>query len=168
MRKNTYAAIACAWLAASILNSAAADPTKAVSAPVVPDSIKVPATETFSFAATAKGLQIYECRAKKDDPARFEWVFKAPEAELFDRNGKKIGKHYAGPTWESNDGSKVLGELKARADAEDRNAIPWLLLGAKKHEGEGVFSKVTSIQRVDTVGGKRLQGAVRARVRAKK
>ena len=154
MRKNTHAVIACAWLAASMLNSAAADPPKTVSAVVVPDSIKVPATEAFSFAATAKGVQIYECRAKKDDPAQFEWIFKAPEAELFDRDGKRIGKHYAGPTWESNDGSKVLGELKARADAEDTNAIPWLLLGVRKHEGEGVFSKVTSIQRVDTVGGK--------------
>jgi hypothetical protein len=153
MRKNIHAVIACACLTASMLNSAAADPPKTESAPV-PDSIKVPATEAFSFAATAKGVQIYECRAKKDDPAQFEWVLKAPEAELFDRDGKRIGKHYAGPTWESNDGSKVLGELKARADAKDTNAIPWLLLGVKKHEGEGVFSKVTSIQRVDTVGGK--------------
>jgi hypothetical protein len=153
MKKNTHAVIACAWLAASMLNTAVAEPPKTVSAIVVPDSIKVPATEVFSFAATAKGVQIYECRAKKDEPAQFEWVFKAPEAELFDRD-KRIGKHYAGPTWESSDGSKVLGELKARADAEDTNAIPWLLLGVKKHEGEGVFSKVTSIQRVDTVGGK--------------
>jgi hypothetical protein len=165
MRKNTYAAIACAWLAASILNAAATDPTKAVSAPVVPDSIKVPAPEEFSFAATAKGVQIYECRAKKDDPAQFEWVFKAPEAELFDRDGKRIGKHYAGPTWESNDGSKVLGELKARADVEDRNAIPWLLLGVKRHEG--VFSKVTSIQRVDTVGGKAPAGGCESASAAK-
>jgi hypothetical protein len=121
MRKNTHAVIACAWLAASMLNSAPADPPKTVLALVVPDSIKVPATEKFSFAATAKGVQIYECRAKKDDPTQVEWVFKAPEAELFDRDGKRIGKHYAGPTWESNDGSKVLGELKARAAAEDKS-----------------------------------------------
>ena len=32
----------------------------------------------------AKGVQIYECRAKKDASAGFEWVFVAPEAELFD------------------------------------------------------------------------------------
>jgi hypothetical protein len=88
MRKNTYTVIACAWLAASILNFAVADPPKTVPALVVPDSIKVLATDVFAFAATAKGVQIYECRAKKGDPAQFEWVFKAPEAELFDRDGK--------------------------------------------------------------------------------
>ena len=73
---------------------------------------------------------------------------------MFDRDGKVIGRHYAGPTWETNDGSKVVGELKAKADAKDTNAIPWLLLGTKQHEGAGVFSKVTYIHRLDTVGGK--------------
>jgi|GEM_PF-1259834 len=123
-------------------------------APFAPEIIKVPVTQQVSLVVVGKGVQIYECRAMKDDPALFEWIFKMPEADLFDLDGKKIGKHYAGPTWESNDGSKVLGEIKARADAKDANAIPWLLLGVKKHEGVGVFSKVTSIQRVDTTGGK--------------
>src|SRR3954462_13005027 len=153
MKNNLKAIIACAWSAALMVGYAAELP-KTASAPVVPDVIKVPSTDSFSLATTAKGVQIYECRAKKDDPARFEWVFKAPEADLFDGDGKKIGKHYAGPTWESNDGSKVVGELKARAEAKDTNAIPWLLLGVKKHEGEGVFSKVPGLPRIDTAGGK--------------
>ena len=111
-------------------------------------------TERVARVAAAKGVQIYECQAKKDDPAKFEWAFKGPEADLFDRNGKKVGKHYAGPTWEANDGSKVVGEFKARADAKDASVIPWLLLEAKKCDGKGIFEKVRSIQRVDTVGGK--------------
>ncbi len=120
----------------------------------VPDNLKPPATEKLSLAAQATGVQIYECNASKDDPARFEWIFKAPEAELFDRAGNKIGRHYAGPTWESNDGSKVVGELKARDNGPDPNAIPWLLLSAKSTSGTGVLSQTKSIQRVDTVGGK--------------
>jgi hypothetical protein len=122
--------------------------------PVVPENLKVPATQTLAVVAQASGVQIYECNASRADPARFEWVFKAPEAELLDNAGKKIGKHYAGPTWESDDGSKVVGEVKARDDGPDANAIPWLLLTAKSTEGSGTFGRTQSIQRVNTVGGK--------------
>jgi hypothetical protein len=120
----------------------------------VPESIKVPATQTLAVSAQARGVQIYECGVSKADPARFEWIFKAPEAELFDTAGRRIGKHYAGPTWESDDGSKVVGTATARADGPDANAIPWLLLSATSAEGNGIFGKTQSVQRVKTVGGK--------------
>ena len=119
----------------------------------IPDSIKAPATDKLAMTVTAKGVQIYECRSKKDDPTQFEWALKAPEADLFDASGKKVGKHYGGPTWESNDGSKVVGEVKGRFDSPD-GSIPWLLLAAKKTDGTGVMGKVTSIQRISTEGGK--------------
>jgi hypothetical protein len=122
--------------------------------PAVPDSLKAPPTQKLALETRASGVQIYECRASKDNPARFEWVFIAPEAELFDPTGNKIGKHYAGPTWESNDGSKVVGEVKARDDGPDASAIPWLLLNAKSTAGTGLLSRTVSIQRVQTVGGK--------------
>jgi hypothetical protein len=123
-------------------------------ASTMPENLKVPGTQVLSVVAQANGVQIYECNASKADPTRFEWAFKAPEAELFDSAGKKIGKHYAGPTWESDDGSKVVGEVKARDDGPDANAIPWLLLSAKSAEGSGIFGKTQSVQRVKTVGGK--------------
>jgi hypothetical protein len=123
-------------------------------ASVVPKNLKVPATQTLAVVAQASGAQIYECNASKTDPARFEWVFKAPEAELFDSAGRKIGKHYAGPTWESDDGSKAVGQVKASDAGPDVNAIPWLLLSAKSAEGNGIFGKTQSVQRVKTVGGK--------------
>jgi hypothetical protein len=122
--------------------------------PMVPDSLKVPATQLLSLETQATGVQIYECKAGKDGPLQFEWVFKAPEAELFDSTGKRIGRHYAGPTWESNDGSKVVGEVRTRDNGPDSSAIPWLLLSAKSTSGNGVFSQTQSIQRVHTVGGK--------------
>ena len=110
--------------------------------------------EVLSLETAATGVQIYECNASKDEPTRFEWIFKAPEADLFDMAGNKIAKHYAGPTWESNDGSKVVGEVKAKDNGPDPNAIPWLLLSAKSTSGTGVFSRIKSIQRVHTVGGR--------------
>ena len=112
----------------------------------VPDSLKPGARESLALVVPAKGVQIYECRSDK-------WVFVAPEADLFDAAGKKIGSHYAGPHWESADGSRIVAKVKARADAPAAGAIPWLLLDAKSVGVEGAFSKVTSIQRVATAGG---------------
>src|SRR5258708_408136 len=112
------------------------------------------APQTLSLVSSATGVLIYESSAGKTDPAKFEWAFKAPEADLFDLSGRKTGKHYAGPTWESNDGSKVVGEVKARDDGPDANAIPWLLLSAKTTSGAGVFGQTKSIQRLHTAGGK--------------
>lgn len=126
----------------------------AATLPDTPDNLKAPAEQTLAFELRATGVQIYTCAARKDDAAKFEWTLVAPEAELFDAAGKKFGKHYAGPTWEAADGSKVVGELKARDDGPDANAIPWLLLGAKSTAGNGALSKTTSIQRLRTVGGK--------------
>jgi len=121
--------------------------------PAIPDNLRVPATQTLSLAAHAVGVQIYDCKPSRDDPARYEWVFRAPEADLFDAAGNRIGKHYAGPTWESNDGSKVVGEVKAKDDGPDASAIPWLLLSAKSASGDGILGHTASVQRVLTVGG---------------
>ncbi len=126
---------------------------QAETVPGVPEALKAPANQVVSLEAQGSGVQIYECKAGKDDPTRFEWVFKAPEADLFDIAGKKIGKHYAGPTWESNDGSKVVGEVKAKDSGPDPKAIPWLLLSARSNSGSGAFSKIQSIQRLYTTGG---------------
>jgi hypothetical protein len=158
---NLWAVMISGWLAIFIAGCATESPRQ-VSRPIVPDGVKAPETEMLSFAASAKGVQIYECRAKKDDATQYEWVFKAPEADLFDGRGKKIGRHYGGPTWEANDGSKVVGEVKGREPSTDANAIPWLLLGSKTHEGNGVFSGVSSIQRLATAGGKAPVGGCEA------
>jgi hypothetical protein len=121
--------------------------------PAIPDSIKAPAGEQMFLEARATGVQIYECAAKPGDASSYAWTFRAPEASLADASGRPIGKHYAGPTWESTDGSRVVGELKARDPGPDASAIPWLLLSAKSTSGSGVFAGTKSIQRVQTVGG---------------
>jgi hypothetical protein len=150
--KNPYATTMARASLAAILAGCAA--SNVGTNPMVPENLKVPAAQTLSLVSPATGVQIYECSAGKADPARFEWVFKAPEADLFDLSGNRMGKHYAGPTWESNDGSKVIGEVKARDDGPNANAIPWLLLSAKSTSGNGVFSRTQAIQRLYTVGGK--------------
>jgi hypothetical protein len=135
-----------------VLAACASAPATAPSV-AVPDNLRPAAGESATAVIAAKGVQIYECRAKRDQPGAVEWAFVAPEAELFDRQGKSVGKHYAGPHWEATDGSKIVGSVKARADAPQAGAIPWLLLATTSAGPSGTFSKTTSIQRVATVGG---------------
>jgi hypothetical protein len=124
----------------------------------VPDKLQPGANESLTMVVPAKGVQIYECRARKDQAGAYEWAFAAPEAELFDTSGNRIGKHYGGPHWEANDGSKIIGTLKERADAPVADSIPWLLLTAKSVGPKGSFSSVTSIQRINTAGDVAPQG----------
>jgi hypothetical protein len=113
--------------------------------PLVP----APQGASLLIELAADGVQIYACEAKGQG---FEWVFKAPEANLFDPQGRQVGTHFAGPTWKTGDGV-VVGEGVARADAPAASAIPWLLLRSKSHEGSGILSTVAFIRRADTRGG---------------
>jgi hypothetical protein len=97
----------------------------------------------------AHGVQVYECRAKDGAAA---WSLLGPEATLVDEHGAPAGRHYAGPTWEARDGSKVVGEVEASVEPPD-GAIAWLLLATHPAGPKGAFSRVTSIQRVATSGG---------------
>jgi len=124
----------------------------------VPDNLKPDANESVAMIVAAKGAQIYECRQAKKQADAYEWALVAPVAELFDASGKKFGKHYAGPHWEASDGSRIIGTVKEQADAPQADAIRWVLLTAKSDGGQGVLSKITSVQRVNTVGGVAPQG----------
>jgi hypothetical protein len=136
-----------------LLIAACASPQAPTSMVTVPEKLKPGANESLAMIVPAKGVQLYECRARTGQVGGYEWAFVAPEADLFDARGTRTGRHYAGPHWESTDGSKIVGSVKERADAPAADAIPWLLLAAKSVGPEGSFSKVTSIQRVNTVGG---------------
>ena len=133
-----------------LIAAACAVPTRV--APTVPDGLKPGADETVIGTLAARGVQIYECRVKSDDDQAAAWAFVAPEADLF-AEGKTVGRHYAGAHWESVDGSKVAGVVKAQAEAPRAGAIPWLLLATKSVGPDGTLAGVTSIQRINTEGG---------------
>ena len=114
------------------------------------NELQPPTNERPLLQVHAKGDQIYTCKV---DGAQFAWTLEAPDAQLFDKSGKAFGKHFAGPSWEANDGSKVVGEVLASQQSPKPNAIPWLLLRAKSASGHGAFSNVRYIQRLNTVGG---------------
>ncbi len=116
----------------------------------VPASLAPAADQNLAFYLPAIGVQEYTCNAAG------AWVFVAPDAQLYQPHGDgdAVVHHYAGPTWEwLEDGSTVVGG-KLAAFTPDPTAIPWLLLGAVSHgAAEGRMSKVSYIQRLDTVGG---------------
>ena len=114
--------------------------------PPVMENLKPPAGEILRAHAHASGQQIYTCDGSK-------WVLKAPDAKLFDEAGHEVGSHFAGPTWRWSDGSQVTGKPIANV-ASDPESIPWLLLTATGHTGDGVLKNVSSIQRLQTKGGK--------------
>ncbi len=119
--------------------------TKADQAAVAP-----PQGSALLLEVMADGVQIYTCAAKGSG---FEWSFTAPEANLFDKQGRQIGTHFAGPSWKMVDGSEVVGEVVAKADAPEPDAVQWLLLRTKSHQGSGTLSQAAFIRRTDTKGG---------------
>jgi hypothetical protein len=115
--------------------------------PQVPEAIQVPAGQKVVLDVVGKGVQIYDC-----NPATLAWTFREPAAVLSGRRGRPVGIHFVGPTFESFDGSAVVG-ARPKSVQPDPTAIPWLLLEADANRGDGVLSQVDFIQRIETRGG---------------
>jgi hypothetical protein len=120
----------------------------------LPDAIAAPG-ETVVLTAHAEGAQLYECKAGAD--GKLAWAFREPIASLL-VDGKTVGRHFAGPTWEHVDGSSVTAKSAGSAPGATANDIPWLKLQVTASHGKGVLSGVTTVQRINTKGGK-LEGS---------
>lgn len=103
-----------------------------------------------ALALIGEGVQIYRC---VQAGAVAAWQFKAPDAMLTDESGHRVGHHFAGPSWQAEDDSIVVGEPLVASPAPQAGAIPWLVLRAKSHAGDGLFAKVAYIVRSATEGG---------------
>src|SRR5580698_1543683 len=120
----------------------------------LPDAIAAPG-ETVVLTVHAEGAQVYECKAGAD--GKLAWAFREPIATLM-ADGKTVGRHYAGPNWEYTDGSAVVGKMAGSAPGATPNDIAWLKLDVASRRGSGVLTPVTTVQRINTTGGK-LDGA---------
>jgi hypothetical protein len=139
------AALAALLLAVPLAGAAAAEVPGAIAA----------RGETVVLSTHAEGAQVYECKAGTD--GKPSWLFREPIATLM-ADGKTVGRHYAGPNWESVDGSVVTAKAAGNAPGATANDIAWLKLEVIAHRGSGVLSNVTTVQRINTMGGK-LDGA---------
>jgi hypothetical protein len=118
----------------------------------IPDSLKAPDGEKLVLQVHATGWQVYICGA--DNEGKPQWTLKGPDADLHGVKGEVVGHHFVGPAWKYKDGSEVTGKAVAHVDSPDPKSVAWLLLTATGHSGDGMMSRVTSIQRVNTQGGK--------------
>ncbi|MDP3822321.1 MAG: DUF3455 domain-containing protein [Burkholderiales bacterium] len=118
----------------------------------LPEPVRVPAGQKLMMSTTGVGEITYECRAKKDMAGAHEWAFVAPVATLYSGDKKAVGKYYAGPTWEANDGSKVTGKQLAVSPAAP-GSIPLQLVKTDPAMGAGAMTGVSYIQRLNTKGG---------------
>ena len=126
--------------------------------PTVPEPIQVPAGQKVVLDVTGKGVQIYDCKPSAANPAVNAWTFREPAAVLSGHRGRPVGIHFVGPTFESFDGSAVVG-ARPKSVQPDPTAIPWLLLEADANRGDGVLSQVGYIHRLETRGGVAPAGA---------
>jgi hypothetical protein len=136
-------ALAFLLLSGTLVSAAAAETP-------LPDAIAA-AGETIVLTVHAEGAQVYECKAAAD--GKLGWVFREPIATLL-VDGKTVGRHYAGPNWEHSDGSAVVGKVAGNAPGATANDIPWLKLDVVSRRGSGVLASVTTVQRINTQGGK--------------
>jgi Protein of unknown function (DUF3455) len=119
----------------------------ACAAPLTDGAAEPPGT---AIELLARGVQIYTCTAT---PTGAAWKLKAPEATLRDASGRVVGQHFAGPTWQGTDGSKVVGSPLVASTAVESGAVPWLVLRATETSGAGLFAHVAYIARTRTTGG---------------
>ena len=138
---------------AALLSACASSPMMMkIDNATLPEAVRAPAGQKVMMAATGVGELTYECREKKDMVGQHEWAFVGPVATLYSAERKVVGKYYAGPTWESVDGSKVSGKQVAVAPSSPGN-IPLQLVKAEPAMGAGGMQGVSYIQRVNTKGG---------------
>jgi hypothetical protein len=115
----------------------------------LPAAIAAPG-ETVVLSVHAVGLQLYQCKPGAD--GKLAWTFTAPQATLT-VDGKVVGKHGAGPTWELLDGSAITAKAVGNAPGATENDILWLKLEVTSHKGAGQLDGVTTVQRINTKGG---------------
>ena len=143
MALSGKAALALLLFSGSVLGASAAQTP-------LPEALAAPG-ETVVLTVHAEGAQVYECKAGND--GKLAWAFREPLATLM-ADDKIVGRHYAGPTWELSDGSAVAGKVAASAPGATAKDIAWLKLDVVSRRGSGMLSNVTTVQRINTVGGK--------------
>ena len=123
----------------------------------VPENLPNGNTRVATYYAV--GVQKYKARIKAgSDPVSYEWVFVAPQADLYEITNVKVGTHGAGPFWQVSPLDLIFGQQftpAKSAPSEDPESIDWLLLMPKSGSTPtGIFADVDYIQRIATKGGK--------------
>jgi hypothetical protein len=141
-----------------------------VTAPYVPDQLRVLAPNKAFLVGHAVGTQNYVCLPSG---ATFAWTLFTPQATLFNDDGKQVITHFFSPnpfengairaTWQFRDTSTFWGVVTDSADSSTDpkfvkpGAVAWLKLAFGGSQdgptGGDRLTGTTFVQRVNTVGG---------------
>lgn len=144
-RRKTFALTAAALFGGLLASPAAAQP-----APNSAPAVFGVAGRAVILEVHGVGAQIYECKPAADGQGI--WTFREPIASLF-KDGRSMGRHYAGPSWELTDGGAITGRLAVSLPAASPNDVPLLKLDVVAHRGGGALTNATLVLRLDTHGG---------------
>jgi len=133
------------------LPPAGAGPTTPAQAPSLGlfSRIKVGEDQQPVLRFAARGVQVFRCEQREGS---FGWWFRLPEAELVDVKGAVVARHGSDFSFEHVDGSRLLGKVLASDAAPRDSDLRWLLLSTRSF-GQGAFTGITYVQRVNTGGG---------------
>ena len=129
----------------------------------IPDAVALPANlpngNTRVATFFANGVQKYKAQeVAGSNPVQYQWVFVAPQADLYDIHNSKVGTHSAGPNWQLSAADSMFGQSftpPRTAASTDPNSIDWLLLMPRTGKTPtGLFANVSYVQRIATSGGK--------------
>jgi hypothetical protein len=114
--------------------------------------LRAPANETPAFVLNGNGVYIYQCRQSLLNANAYEWAFVVPDATLYE-GARTVARHATVGLYESlSDTSSLSGVVRTSQAAGQQN-LPWVLMRAQPLADSGLFAGVTSVQRVNTVGG---------------
>ena len=132
---------------------AAALPAAAITAPAgLSARLRASDAEAPAFMLSGDGVYIYQCRPSLLNPNVYEWGFVGPDATLYD-GASSVARYATAGLYESlRDGSTVSGVVRGSQPAGGAN-LPWVMIRAQPLSEDGMFAGVSSIQRVNTVGG---------------
>jgi len=114
--------------------------------------LRAPGNEAPAFVLSGNGVYIYQCRQSFLDPNAYEWAFVAPDATLYEGT-RSTARHTVVGLYESlSDRTSVSGVVLASQAVGPAN-LPWVLIRAQPIGEGGMFTGVSSFQRVNTNGG---------------
>jgi hypothetical protein len=149
MRRRPFLLGLLALLCATLVAGAAVPAGAGGGPPEVPPELQPPAGQKVVLDVVGKGVQIYDCNT-----TTLAWTFREPAAVLYGHRHRPVGIHFRGPTFESFDGSSVVGAVQAtKPSPTPEKNIAWLLLAATSNQGDGVLAQVDFVQRLETRGG---------------
>lgn len=155
IRRHVGSTAAALFVALSTLSACTGMPARDLppANETLPASLQAYPGEVLQDVFRVQGDETYVCRR---EGTRLQWQETGPQATLVDASRHNVGVVSPGGYFIADDGSYVVARVNGQEQVS-ASALPWQRLVSRFNSsepgGSGRFANVTSIQRVQTVGG---------------